>query len=419
MKNKKSNAVEEFGGTFGTLVLTTVLPLTTIYLNLACGKSSCSILTLPLMPTMEEMFNTTSLLIYTGWFFFQLIIHLLLPFGSIQYGLPLKNDKRLSYKCNGFSCFIFSVLAFVVAYIFGLPTSFVYKHYLSFIVSSIFFSFTLSLFLYIKSFSVPYDKLTDSVNVKGSFIYQHFLGRELNPRFGDFDLKFFCELRPGLIGWIILDFCILIEDFQKHNSLNYSLALVVFFHTFYVADALWHEEAILSTMDIVHDGLGLMLVMGNLSWVPFLYSLQARFLLEHPQIQWSFCALVAFFLLNLVGYAIFRLSNSQKNEFRKNPHNPSLSHLKTLRTSSGKKLLVSSWWGLSRHPNYMGDLIMALTWSLVTGFQHIIPYFYPIYFTYLLVHRGMRDDAHCRKKYGSDWDTYCDTVHYKIFPYIY
>jgi hypothetical protein len=29
--------------------------------------------------------------------------------------------------------------------------------------------------------------------------------RELNPRVGNFDLKVFCELRPGLIGWMVLN----------------------------------------------------------------------------------------------------------------------------------------------------------------------------------------------------------------------
>jgi len=41
--------------------------------------------------------------------------------------------------------------------------------------------------------------------------------------------------------------------------------------------------------------------------------------------------------------------------------------LKTLVTESGRKLLISGWWGWSRHPNYFGDLIMALSWSLLTG----------------------------------------------------
>ena len=33
-------------------------------------------------------------------------------------------------------------------------------------------------------------------------MYDFFKGRELNPRIGTFDLKFFCEMRPGLIGWV-------------------------------------------------------------------------------------------------------------------------------------------------------------------------------------------------------------------------
>jgi hypothetical protein len=52
------------------------------------------------------------------------------------------------------------------------------------------------------------------------------------------------------------------------------MLLVNVFQGFYVADALFFEQAILTTMDIVHDGLGFMLVFGDLAWVPFLYSLQ-------------------------------------------------------------------------------------------------------------------------------------------------
>ena len=43
------------------------------------------------------------------------------------------------------------------------------------------------------------------------------------------------------------------------------------------------QEAVLTTMDIKHDGFGFMLAFGDLAWVPFTYSLQAQFLLYHPQ----------------------------------------------------------------------------------------------------------------------------------------
>ena len=36
----------------------------------------------------------------------------------------------------------------------------------------------------------------------GNPIYDFFMGRQLNPRIASFDIKFFCEMRPGLIGLV-------------------------------------------------------------------------------------------------------------------------------------------------------------------------------------------------------------------------
>ena len=38
-----------------------------------------------------------------------------------------------------------------------------------------------------------------------SGFYNFFIGRELNPRVGGFDIKQFVELYPGLIGWLLID----------------------------------------------------------------------------------------------------------------------------------------------------------------------------------------------------------------------
>ena len=46
-----------------------------------------------------------------------------------------------------------------------------------------------------------------------------------------------------------------------------------------------------------------------------------------------------------------------------------------------------------------GDLLMALAWSLPTGFETPITYFYVTYFAVLLIHRQLRDDENCEKKY--------------------
>ena len=49
-------------------------------------------------------------------------------------------------------------------------------------------------------------------------------------------------------------------------------------------DVAYHlQDAILTTMDITQDGFGWMLAFGDLVLVPFMYCLQTRYLLMHPQ----------------------------------------------------------------------------------------------------------------------------------------
>lgn len=81
---------------------------------------------------------------------------------------------------------------------------------------------------------------------------------------------------------------------------------------------------------------------------------------------------------------------------------------------------------------------MAISWSLATGLNTPVTYFYPVWFFFLLVHRQRRDDEHCAVKYvtlppevyvcswllftgryGKDWDRYRGLVPHRIIPYIY
>lgn len=71
---------------------------------------------------------------------------------------------------------------------------------------------------------------------------------------------------------------------------------------------------------------------------------------------WAIAGITA---LQALGYAIFRLSNSQKDAFRRDPTHPSVRHLRTIATPTGRKLLVSGWWGTARHINYLGDWLMG------------------------------------------------------------
>lgn len=75
------------------------------------------------------------------------------------------------------------------------------------------------------------------------------------------------------------------KQWAASGSVSPALCLVCAFQALYVLDALWFEPAILTTMDITTDGFGFMLAFGDLAWVPFTYSLQARMLVDHPQVR--------------------------------------------------------------------------------------------------------------------------------------
>ncbi len=72
------------------------------------------------------------------------------------------------------------------------------------------------------------------------------MGRELNPRIYGIDMKFVCELRPGLIGWLLLDLSACAVGFKRTGSISPSLIFVTAAQGVYVADALWFEVCILS-----------------------------------------------------------------------------------------------------------------------------------------------------------------------------
>ncbi|XP_062828684.1 delta(14)-sterol reductase LBR [Anolis carolinensis] len=409
----------EFGGKIGAFFMILLLPVAVFYLLVLCSQKDPSVLNLPpSLPAFESLWEARVFGVYLLWFFLQALFYLL-PIGKVVEGTPLLDGSRLQYRINGFYVFILTAAAVGVSLYFEIQFYYIYDHFIQFAVCATVFSLVFSIYLYVRSRNASWKELSSGGN-SGNIIYDFVMGRELNPRIGNFDLKYFCELRPGLIGWAVINFAMLLTEMRVHHldMPSLSMILVNSFQLLYVVDALWNEEAILTTMDITHDGFGFMLAFGDLVWVPFLYSLQAFYLVNHPnEMSWPMAS--GIIALNFLGYYIFRCSNSQKNSFRRNPKDSRLNHLNVIPTATRKNLLVSGWWGFVRHPNYLGDIIMALAWSLPCGINHILPYFYVIYFTGLLIHREARDERQCKKKYGLAWEKYCHRVPYRIFPYIY
>ncbi|KAF7790592.1 hypothetical protein EIP86_001548 [Pleurotus ostreatoroseus] len=396
----------EFMGPLGALFITLSVPTTLYALSFGCSEEGggCP----PSLETLwsrtvvsvfdpdwwKSLWDTKASIMYAAWYTFCIVAWLVIPGNWIE-GTPIRDGTKKTYKINAFSTFLLTMaIACGIIWLFG-PRSltFIYQRWIGFTTGALIMSVVQGVLCY--AFSFNGNKLLALGGNTGNPIYDFFIGRELNPSIGSFDLKSFNELRPGLILWGLIDISMACEQaMRRGGSPTDSMMLVVLFQLLYIADSLYNESALFTTMDITTDGFGFMLAGGDLAWVPFTYSLQARYLVfRQVELGPVWTALIV--VVNLTGYYIFRVSNSDKNNFRngKNPKN-----LTYMDTARGTKLLTSGWWGFCRHPNYTGDLMMALAWSLPTGFETPITYFYVCYFTGLLVHRQLRDEESCRKK---------------------
>lgn len=316
----------EFLGPLGAFLISTTVPLFTYIFYAVCNPEVGCPFPPPasawrgLWPTIQDSFlDRTAWELYVGWYAFTVLCWWILP-GRWEAGLPLRTGNRLMYKTNALATGIATALATGAWIALQGPQGFTvwYDHWPGLVGASLANSVLQAVYVYVASFA-PGRLLAQGGN-SGNVVYDWFIGRELNPRLGSFDIKTFNELRPGLLLWCVLDVSCLCAQYTQFGSVTDSMILVVLFHVFYVADSLFNEATIFSQMDITTDGFGFMLSVGDLTWVPFTYSLQARYLAFTP-LQLGRVTSLGILALNAWGYYIFRTANLEKNEFR-NGNNP-------------------------------------------------------------------------------------------------
>jgi len=268
--------------------------------------------------------------------------------------------------------------------------------------------------------------------MSGEFLYYVFMGAILNPRIGSLDLKMWAEIR---VPWIILFFVSVSAALKQYETLGYFPATSLFSvlaHFLYANACMKGEECIPTTWDIFYEKWGFMLIFWNFAGVPFTYCLGSLYV-QRLNIHHQPLYTASLFFILVTAYYIWDTANSQKNRFRMQtagtyvprpyafPQLPwgTLKDPKFMTTSAGSILLIDGWWKYARKLHYTADFTMALSWGLIAGFGSIIPYFYPIFFCIVLIHRNHRDVQRCQRKYGKDWDRYCKLVPYTFIPGIY
>jgi delta14-sterol reductase len=210
--------------------------------------------------------------------------------------------------------------------------------------------------------------------------------------------------------------------YPGHPSPGVWLYAVLF--TFFACDYLFFERVHLYTYDFFAERVGFKLGWGCIAFYPYFYCVGLWSAAERPDpatptapmALWVVCGLLFF-----AGWALSRGANLQKYLFKTRPEARLLGVLSPRTLSDGEhQLLCSGFWGLSRHINYLGEILMAVGLTLCLGWpRDPWPWLYPVYYLVLLLPRQADDDRRCARKYGALWEQYRQRVPYRIVPFLY
>ncbi|KAI7904016.1 ergosterol biosynthesis ERG4/ERG24 [Cokeromyces recurvatus] len=371
---------------------------------------------------------------YMGYVVFSFILAYVMP-GPIVEGLPIPslNGKRLKYLCNGLSSWYFTLAFSIVCHVTGIfRLSKIIDHFGELMTVAMLWGFTMSTLVYVIS-----AFMGKTHRMSGNFVYDYFMGACLNPRIGHVDLKMWAEIRLPWPVLFYLSLSCLLKQYETYGTVTAPAVFMVLAHFLYANACQKGEECIPTSWDIFYECDGFMLIFWNMAGVPFTYCYSSIYLMKYQlttgkAITHNWPYTIAIFTLLLVGYYIFDTGNSQKNRFRMEQNGSFITrnafpqlpwgHIKNptfIETKHGNLLLTSGWWGIARKPHYTADLMMSISWGLITGFSSFLPYFYFCFFFCVLVHRVSRDMERCAQKYGADWEEYCRRVPYIFIPYVY
>jgi protein-S-isoprenylcysteine O-methyltransferase Ste14 len=342
-----------------------------------------------------------------------LALHLLLPARWVDgYVFDPATGRPLRYRLNGLRVLGVSVAAWAGACALGLlPWDFFYLHRWEMAAGAcglgLLFTFAIVL----------------PAAPNKSFLADLYLGRLVNPQWGRgrLDAKMFLYL----VGAVMLELNLLsftAFHLQAHaDDPSQGVILYTLLFSFFVCEYLFFEEVHLYTYDIMAERVGFKLGWGCLVFYPFFYPIGLWAVAALPDPHTPAPLLAGYGLLFVSGWVLARGANLQKFWFKRDPKARAFGVLEPRTISGdGKHVLAGGFWGLSRHINYLGEILMATGLTLCLGYpSEPAPWLYPLYYVALLFPRQYFDDRRCAENYGPLWDEYRKRVPSRIIPGIY
>ncbi len=238
--------------------------------------------------------------------------------GLERRGYALPNGETKEYKLTGMALFFLThVVVGVATFGFGISLTPIVQHFWSlFIVANVIaIAWALALYAYGKrSGSVLKSEVGHDLALP-AWVKDLWFGNELNPTWLGVDLKMFMY-QPSLIGVYLIVLSFAYAQLDRHGVITPQMWCFAGFWFAYLFMHYVKQEFMLSTWDVIAENFGLMLVWGDLVYVPFFYCLPGFWIVDETRpfttAQWM--GLTALFLVALT---ICFGANWQKERFKR------------------------------------------------------------------------------------------------------
>ncbi|CAG4975155.1 unnamed protein product [Parnassius apollo] len=423
----------EFGGIIGPVLLIILIPVTVFSILLSCSKfcSHSQLLNLSEYKSSTLWFNNKSLILVVAQYIIQAAFVVVPLFGL---KVEQRNGKGNKQCFNAFFSSICTVsILFALDYIRIIKVDAILELYLSLALVAYINGVLLAIFLYIRSNRLD-NRTVNSYGNTGYSVNDFFVGREVYSSIKNLNIKLWISRISNITSLILLilifkcGFELPSNDLEKLSLDNYrdflskvrlkpTILLFSMMQLIYVLNFILKEHKIETTFYWQSEGLGYLQTISSALY-PFYFTSISKYVAD-IDLNMSTNALVAALTLFLVGFVIMLLSNNIKHDFRRNPFHPSLAHLDSMPTLHGNKLLVSNLWGIVRHPNYTGDILIHIALTLPGILTRRPMAALPAILTIVvLLHRAWRDHGRCSRRYGAAWQRYCKRVPSVVIPKI-
>ncbi|GHV49605.1 7-dehydrocholesterol reductase [Spirochaetia bacterium] len=351
---------------------------------------------------------------FTPWIAYAVItlLHFALPGRWIKgYVKHSQTGETLNYRLNGLLVLASSIVIWLVlGLLHWVPLDWLYQSRWTSLIGAVTLGLLFSLIMVL-----PFPA------VKKSLFADLWFGRLENPQYrnGRIDAKMWLYL----IGAVMLQLNVLsfaVHHFTSYEDFNPGVILGAAMLSWFIWEYLNFEKVHLYTYDFIAERVGLKLGFGCLTFYPYFYAVALWATVDLPNPHLPLWADVCFAVIFFAGWSLARGANMQKYYFKTQPEKAFLGIKPETFTDGKRTLLINGFWGLSRHINYLGEILMGCGIALSAGYPAVWwVWLYPVYYVGLLFTRQMDDDKICKAKYGKLWNAYTKKVKYRIIPFIY